>query len=107
MIKDSVATRQITRQKVIVFDYHNGSIKIKHKNKELKFKVFDKLQRVNQGQTVENMRLGAVLNYVKKKQEIRDEKRSQSVPSRQHLGQINTTKIRKKKSKNMKLENGR
>lgn len=107
MIKDSVSTRKIAHHKLTVFDYHDGSIKIKHKNKELPFKIFDKLQRVDQGQIVENKRLGSVLIYVKKKQEMREDKRSQSMPSRQHLGETSTTKIRKKKSKSMELDIGK
>ena len=107
MIKDSIATRKIANHRVLVFDYHDGSIKIKYKNKQLEFRAFDKLQKVDQGQIVENKRLGSVLKYVKKKQEIRDEQRSRSSPSRQHLGEISTTKIRKKIAKNMELEIGK
>jgi hypothetical protein len=79
---------------VTVFDYFDGSIKIKWQQRELPYRIFDKIQKVDQGEIVSNKRLGAVLNYIKEKQELNDEARSASVPSRQHLGKSSTTRIR-------------
>jgi methylphosphotriester-DNA--protein-cysteine methyltransferase len=79
---------------VTVFDYFDGSIKIKWQQRELPYRIFDKIQKVDPGEIVSNKRLGAVLNYIKEKQELNDEARSASVPSRQHLGKSSTTRIR-------------
>ena len=94
LIEDSIDNRNLARNKVTVFDYFDGSIKIKWQRRELPYRIFDKMQKVDQGEIVSNKRLGAVLNYIKEKQELTDEARSSSVPSRQHLGKSSTTKIR-------------
>lgn len=96
IVKDSVETRKIARKKVTVFDYHDGSIKIKYDNEPLPYTVFDKLSRVSQGKVVDNKRLGTVLDFIKDKQQERNEKRSAKAPSRQHLGQESTASIRKR-----------
>jgi len=95
LIKDSVKTRKLARKRVTVFDYHNGEIKIKYNNETLPYSIFDKLRKVDQGAIVDNKRLGAALLFIKEKQELRNEKRSASSPSRQHLGQESTKEIRK------------
>ena len=94
LVEDSIENRGLARNKVTVFDYFDGSIKIKWQRRELPYRIFDKMQKVDQGEIVSNKRLGAVLNYIKEKQELTDEARSSSVPSRQHLGKSSTTKIR-------------
>ena len=94
LIKDSVETRKLMRKRVIVHDFHDGSIKIKHQNKELPYSTYDRLQRVDQGKITDNKRLGTVLSLIKTKQDKRDEKRSASCPSRQHLGHDGIAKIK-------------
>jgi helix-turn-helix protein len=94
LIEDSIDNRCLARNKVTVFDYFDGSIKIKWQHRELPYRIFDKMQKVDQGEIVSNKRLGAALNYIKEKQDLNDESRSASVPSRQHLGKSSTTKIR-------------
>ena len=95
LIKDSVETRKLARNQVTVYDYPDGSVKIKYQGKELPSSVFDQLQRVEQADIVNNKRLHAVLGFIKDKQEARDEKRSSSSPSRQHLGMESTTTLKK------------
>lgn len=95
LIEDTVETRPLARKQVTVFDYPDGSIKIKFMNKSLPYSVFDKLRRVDQGAIVDNKRLGAVLALAHENQKLRDEKRSSHCPSRQHLGGESTTVIRK------------
>ena len=96
MIEDTLDNRQLAKNKVTVFDYYDGTIKIKHKNRELPYRIFDKIQKVDQGEIVSNKRLGAVLNYIKQKQDEKDEVRSASAPSKQHLGEMNTAVIKQK-----------
>lgn len=81
-IKDSVPTRKLANKQVLVHDYPDGSIKITHDGHTLPYTLFDKLQRVDQGAIVDNKRLGAVLAFVRQKQNERNEQRSQSCPSR-------------------------
>ena len=82
LIEDGVETRKLTNQRVMVHDYPDGSIKITHDGRALPYRVFDKLQRVDQGAIIEHKRLGAVLEFIRHKQNERNEQRSQSVPSR-------------------------
>lgn len=94
LIEDSVDNRSLARNKVTVFEYFDGAIKIKCNNRELPYRIFDKIKKVDQGEIVSNKRLGAVLNFIKEKQDKNDEKRSTGAPSRQHLGEVSTTIIR-------------
>lgn len=78
--------RSLIRKKVMIFDYPDGTITIKHCGMDLSFTIFDKLQEVNQAEIVENKRLGAALAFAKKNQEERKEtrerKRSSNAASR-------------------------
>jgi hypothetical protein len=94
LIEDSVDNRSLARNKVTVFEYFDGAIKIKCNNRELPYRIFDKIKKVDQGEIVSNKRLGAALNFIKEKQDKNDEKRSTGAPSRQHLGEVSTTIIR-------------
>ena len=94
LIEDSVDNRSLARNKVTVFEYFDGAIKIKYNNRELPYRIFDKIKKIDQGEIVSNKRLGAVLNFIKEKQDKNDEKRSTGAPSRQHLGEVSTTIIR-------------
>lgn len=85
LIEDSVETRKLRRKRVTVYDYNNGTIKIVHEKQVLPYRIFDKLQRVDEQAIVDNKRLGSVLSYVKQKQELRNEERSKSCPKRYPL----------------------
>ncbi len=50
-------------------DYPDGTIAIQYGHRKLEFKIFDKLADVDQGQIVDNKRLGAVLKFVQAKQD--------------------------------------
>ena len=75
-------TRPLARQRVTVVDYPDGRLVIKHKGRELPYRVFDKRQRVNQAAVVENKRLGLVLAYIAERQKELDMSRSRKAPSR-------------------------
>ena len=94
LIKDSVQTRKLSRKRVMVHELMDGTIKIKYEGEDLPYSVFDTLHRVNQGEVVNNKRLGSALKLIKEKQDARDEKRSSSCPSRVHLGMASTTELR-------------
>ncbi len=86
LIEDSVENRRLARKRVRVYDDYQGEIKIKHEGRDLPYRRFDKLRKVEETAIVENKRLDNVLAYIKLRQEQRGkQQRSQSCPSRVHL----------------------
>ena len=82
LLEPNEVTRPLARQRVTVCDYPDGRLAIKHKGRELPYRVFDKRQRVNQAAVVENKRLGPVLAYIAERQKELDMSRSRRAPSR-------------------------
>ena len=82
LLEPNEVTRPLARQRVMVCDYPDGRLAIKHKGRELPYRVFDKRQRVNQAAIVENKRLGPVLAYIAERQTELDMSRSKRAPSR-------------------------
>ena len=82
LLEPNEVTRPLARQPVMVCDYPDGRLAIKHKGRELPYRVFDKRQRVNQAAIVENKRLGPVLAYIAERQKELDTSRSKRAPSR-------------------------
>jgi hypothetical protein len=82
LLEPNEVTRSLVRQRVVVCDYPDGRLAIKHKGQELPYRVFDKRQRVNQAAVVENKRLGPVLAYIAERQKELDMSRSRKAPSR-------------------------
>ena len=82
LLEPNEVTRPLARQRVMVCDYPDGRLAIKHKGRELPYRVFDKRQRVNQAAIVENKRLGPVLAYIAERQTELDMSRSRRAPSR-------------------------
>jgi hypothetical protein len=82
LLEPNEVTRPLARQRVMVCDYPDGRLAIKHKGRELPYRVFDKRQRVNQAAIVENKRLGPVLAYIAERQKELDMSRSKRAPSR-------------------------
>jgi hypothetical protein len=75
-------TRPLARQRVTVIDDPDGRLAIKHKGRDLPYRVFDKRQRVNQAAIVENKRLGPVLAYIAERQKELDLNRSRNTQRR-------------------------
>lgn len=63
-----------------IFDYPDGRFVIKHQGRELPYRIFDKVQQVDQAAIVENKRLGPVLAYIAERQKQLGESRSKSAP---------------------------
>ena len=82
LLEPTEVTRPLARQRVTVCDYPDGRLAIKHKGRELPYRVFDKRPRVNQAAVVENKRLGPVLAYIAERQKELDVSRSRKAPSR-------------------------
>jgi len=82
ILEPNEITRPLARQRVTVFDYPDGRLVIKHKGRELPYRIFDKVRQVDQAAIVENKRLGAVLAYVAERQKELGESRSKKAPRR-------------------------
>ena len=63
ILEPNEVTRPLARQRVMVFDYPDGRLVIKHKGRELPYRTFDKVRQVDQAAIVENKRLGAAGLY--------------------------------------------
>jgi DNA-binding transcriptional regulator of glucitol operon len=76
----------LINQVVNVIDRPDGTIAIQYVHQTLEFKIFDKLANVDQGQIVDNKRLGAVLKFAQEKQQEFEQQhkrsRSKSAPKR-------------------------
>ena len=82
ILEPNEMTRPLARQRVMVFDYPDGRLVIKHKGRDLPYRIFDKVRQVDQAAIVENKRLGAVLAYVAERQKELGESRSKKAPRR-------------------------
>jgi hypothetical protein len=86
-------TRPLARQRVIIVDYPDGRIAVQHNGRNLPYRTFDKLQKVNQAAIVENKRLGEVLAFIAAQQQARGEGRSKKAPRRQGQGERHMFKV--------------
>ncbi len=87
ILEPNEITRSLVRKRVMVIDYPDGRLAIRHNGVDLPYRAFDKRQRVNQAAIVENKRLGPVLAYIAEKQKELDMSRSAKAPRRR--GQTN------------------
>src|SRR5215212_2640098 len=69
LLEPGEATRPLARQRITVVSYPDGRFAIRHKGRDLPFRVFDKLRKVEQAAIVENKRLGAVLARIRERQD--------------------------------------
>src|SRR3954447_1024090 len=83
ILEPNEVTRPLARKRVMVFDYPDGRLAIKHNGRELPYRTFDRRQQVNQAAVVENKRLGPVLAYIAERQKALDMSRSKKAPRRQ------------------------
>jgi hypothetical protein len=87
ILQPNEITRSLARKRVMVIDYPDGRLAIRHNGVDLPYRAFDKRQRVNQAAIIENKRLGPVLAYIAEKQKELDMSRSAKAPRRR--GQTN------------------
>jgi transposase len=86
LLGDTKENRKLIGRYIDVYDYPDGRIELRADGAALPHTTYDRLSEVNQGAIVENKRLGHVLQIVQQVQSERDNRRSQSVPSRTNLG---------------------
>jgi hypothetical protein len=83
LLEPNEFTRPLARKRVTVLDYPDGRLAIQYEGRDLPYKAFDKLQKVNQAAIVENKRLSEVLAYVAERQkEFEHKMRSKKAPRR-------------------------
>ena len=69
LIEDSEENIRLVHERVKILDYPDGNIAIQYGDRNLKFKIFDRLVKVDQGQISDNKRLGQVLRFAQEKQD--------------------------------------
>jgi hypothetical protein len=69
LLEPNGLTRALARKRVTVVNYPDGRFAIRHQGRDLPFRVFDKLGKVDRAATVEHGRLGAVLAHIRQRQE--------------------------------------
>ena len=70
-------------KRVTVVDHPDGRLSVRYKGLQLAYRVFDKIQQVDQAAIIENKRLGAALAFIREPQLRREpERRSMKAPRR-------------------------
>ena len=69
LIEDTEENARLVHENVLILEYPNGDISVSYGHRALKYKIFDKLAKLDQGRVVENKRLGQVLRFAKEKQD--------------------------------------
>ncbi len=86
LIDPKEENQRLINQVVKVLDRPDGTIAIQYGQRKLTFKVFVKLTDIDQGQIVDNKRLGAVLKFAQEKQQVFEQQqtrnRSKKAPTR-------------------------
>ena len=82
LLEPTDVARGLARKRVTVHEFPDGRLAIRHKGRDLPYRTFDKLRRVDQAAVVENKRLGAVLAVIRERQAETARKRNGDAPSR-------------------------
>ncbi|WP_036261773.1 ISNCY family transposase [Methylocapsa aurea] len=93
ILEPNEVTRPLARKRVTVFDYPDGRLAISHQGRDLPYRMFDRLQQVDQAAIVENKRLGPVLAYVAERQKELDMARSKKAPRRRGQAERHMFKV--------------
>ena len=82
LLEPTDAARGLARKRVTVHEFPDGRLAIRHKGRDLPYRTFDKLRRVDQAAVVDNERLGAVLAVIRERQAETARERNRAAPSR-------------------------
>jgi hypothetical protein len=92
LIDPSPENERLEGKLVMVIDYPNGRIGIRHEGRELSYREFDKLTQVHQGEVVPHKRLGSMLRMLADQRDLGPhEKRSIKCPTRRYLAPARLT----------------
>ena len=82
LLEPTDVARGLARKRVTVHEFPDGRLAIRHEGRDLPFRVFDKLRKVDQAAVVDNKRLGAVLAHIRERQAETVRRRNRDAPSR-------------------------
>lgn len=82
MLEPNEVTRPLARQRVMIYDFPDGRLEIRHNGLCLPYRTFDKLRQVDQAAIVENKRLGPILAMLAEQQKQMYMSRSNKAPRR-------------------------
>ena len=82
LLEPTDVARGLARKRVTVHEFPDGRLAIRHKGRDLPYRTFDKLRRVDQAAVVDNKRLGTVLAVIRERQAETARKRNGHAPSR-------------------------
>ena len=83
LIEPTRDNQKLAGKRVMVVDFPDGRIQLEYEGRILRYREFDKLIQVHQGEVTDNKRLGAMLEFVKAEQaKLPREKRSVKCPTR-------------------------
>lgn len=92
LVEPTEENSQIASENIQVYEYPDGTLAFKYGYRSLRYQVFDKLECINQGQIVDNKRLGTVLKLAQDKMDEQERKgkrnRSQAMPSRRAQARV-------------------
>ena len=92
LVEPTEENTRIAGENIKVFDYPDGTLAFKYGHHALSYQVFDKLDCIDQGQIVDNKRLGAVLRLAQDKMDELDRngkrERSTKMPKRRAQARI-------------------
>jgi hypothetical protein len=92
LVEPTEENTRIAGENIKVFDYPDGTLAFKYGYRALSYQVFDKLDCIDQGQIVDNKRLGAVLRLAQDKMDELDRngkrERSTKMPKRRAQARI-------------------
>ena len=78
ILEPTPLARTLARKRVHVCEFPDGRIEVRHGDVVLPYRVYDKMQRVNQAEIVENKRLGAALAMAQAMQAARPHHRKRN-----------------------------
>lgn len=92
LVEPTEENTRIAGEKITVYDYPDGTLAFKYGYRSLNYQVFDKLECVDQGQVVDNKRLGAVLKLAQSKMDELEREgkrdRSKKMPKRRAQARV-------------------
>ncbi len=92
LVEPTEENSRLAGENIQVYDYPDGTLAFKYGHRSLRYQVFDKLECIDQGQIVDNKRLGTVLKLAQDKMDDLERQgkrdRSQRMPKRRAQARI-------------------
>lgn len=92
LVEPTEKNSRLAGENIQVYDYPDGTLAFKYGHRSLRYQVFDKLECIDQGQIVDNKRLGTVLKLAQDKMDDLERQgkrdRSQRMPKRRAQARV-------------------